>query len=101
MRRPLTLKFVKPPPTMATLIYVLLALLISPFFGAALRHWQPCCLHFSEGVALVLFPFLALGFVIRFIPWFARYPTLRGFISWGGLGVWCLGAPFSCLHALS
>lgn len=82
-------------------IYILLAVFVSPFTGAALRHWQPCCLHFSEGVALCLFPFLALGCAVRFMPWFAKHSTLRAFVSWGGLGLWCLGAPVSCLHALS
>lgn len=84
-----------------TLIYFLLALFINPFMGAALRNWQACCLHFSAMVALVLCPFIILGISVRFIPWFAKRPWLRGILSWGGLVLWCLGAPFSCLHALS
>lgn len=82
-------------------IYFLLALFINPFLGAALRNWQDCCLQFSATVALVLGPLLILGIAVRFIPWFAKHPWLRGIVSWGGLVLWCLGAPFSCLHALS
>lgn len=86
---------------LSTVIYFLLAFFISPFTGAALRNWQDCCLQFSATVALVLCPFIILGISVRFIPWFAKHPLLRGIVSWGGLCVWCLGAPYSCLHALS
>jgi hypothetical protein len=86
---------------MSTRLYVSLAIGVSPFTGAAVGHWQACCLHFSEMVALVLSPFLILGFVVRFIPWFEKHTATRAVLSWGGLSLWCLGAPYSCLHALS
>ena len=86
---------------MRTAVYLLLALFVGPFTGAALRNWQGCCLHFSVSVAACLVPFLALGFSARFIPWFAKHALLRGILSWGGLTLWCLGAPISCMHALS
>lgn len=89
------------PHAIHTVIYFLLALFINPFMGAALRNWQGCCLHFSAMVALVLCPLLIIGISVRFIPWFANRALLRGIVSWGGLCAWCLGAPFSCLHALS
>src|SRR3954447_8736557 len=82
-----------PLRTMSTGIYLLLALFVSPFTGAALRHWQGCCLHFSSSVALYLSPFLVLGFSVRFIPWFARHALLRSILSGGGLILWCLGVP--------
>lgn len=86
---------------MNSVIYLMLALLINPFMGAALRNWQGCCLQFSATVALYLLPFLALGFSARLVPWFAKRPLLRSVASWSCLVLWCLGAPFSCLHALS
>ncbi len=86
---------------MSIAIYLLLALFISPFTGAALRNWQGCCLHFSASVALYLSPFLVLGLSVRFIPWFAKHTLLQSIVSWGGLSLWCLGAPISCMHALS
>jgi hypothetical protein len=86
---------------MSTAVYILLALFVSPFAGAAVRNWQGCCLHFSANVALCLSPFLVLGLSARFIPWFARHTLLQNSMSWGGLTLWCLGAPISCLHALS
>jgi hypothetical protein len=86
---------------MTRVIYLVLALFVSPFTGAALRHWQSCCLDFSISVALWLSPFLVLGIAARLLPWFAKHPVIRGIVSWSGLCLWCCGAPISCLHALS
>jgi len=86
---------------MSTILYLLLALFVNPLLGAAIRGWQDCCLKFSATVALYLLPFLLLAFCARFIPWFDRHRTLRVWVWWSGLIIWCLGAPFSCLHALS
>jgi hypothetical protein len=86
---------------MSTAWYFLLVFLVNPFMGAALRGWQDCCLKFSLTVALYLFPFLLVALCARFIPWFGRHSRLRAWLSWSGLVIWCLGAPFSCLHALS
>jgi hypothetical protein len=85
----------------AHIIYFLFALFVSPFTGAAIRNWQGCCLKFSESVAMYLFPFLMLGCAARFIPWFEKHAVLQDIASWGGLCLWGLGAPISCLHALS
>lgn len=86
---------------MSTVLYFLLALFINPFVPAALRNWQSCCFQFAAGVALYLSPFFILSFSVRLIPWFAKYPLLRRILSWGGLGLWCLGALISSMHAFS
>lgn len=88
-------------PAASTIIYFLLALFVNPFTGAALRNWQGCCLQFSLTITLYLFPFLVLSIAIRTIPWFARHTIFRGILAWGSLGIWCLGAPISFLHAFS
>jgi hypothetical protein len=80
-------------------VYFLFALFANPFTGAAVRNWQGCCLQFSENVALYLFPFLLIGLSARFIS--SNHRLLSRTVSWLGLGIWCLGAPVSFLHALS
>ncbi len=86
---------------MKYLFYLPLLFFVGPMTGALLRGCQSCCLRFSASVALYLWPFLAAAYAAQMIPWFAQHPTLKRVIWWMGLGVWFLGAPLSCLHALS
>jgi hypothetical protein len=86
---------------MKTAVYLPLAFLVGPMTGALLRGWQPCCLHFSLWVALVLSPFLFSAFAVRFMRRFRTHHKTRAVVWWFGLGMWSLGAPISCLHALS
>jgi hypothetical protein len=84
---------------MSAAFYYMVALFINPFTGAALRNWQGCCLQLSETIALYLFSFLLISLAARFVS--TRHTALKSILSWAALGVWCLGAPISFLHALS
>jgi len=86
---------------MTSLFYLPVLFFVGPMTGALLRGWQSCCLRFSLTVAMWLSPFLLAAFAARLIPWFERHPVLRRLVWWSGVGIWCLGAPISCLHALS
>lgn len=83
------------------IVYLPLVLLVSPFTGAMLRGWQGCCLQFSMAVARWLWPCLLLAVAARLVPWFEKHRYVRATVWWCGLTAWCLGAPISCLHALS
>ena len=86
---------------MISLLYLPLLFLVGPMTGALLRDWQSCCLHFSLRLTLYFSPFLLAAYSARFIPWFDHHPVLRRILWWLGILAWCLGAPISCLHALS
>jgi hypothetical protein len=89
------------PVGMSSLLYLPPLFLVGPMTGALLRNWQGCCLRFSLSVALCFSPFLIAAFAARLVPWFGKHPRLRVILWWGGVVIWCFGAPVSFLHALS
>ena len=86
---------------MSVLFYLPLFFFVGPMTGALLRGFQSCCLEFSVNTALVLSPVLVVAYAARLLPWFDHHRRLRAVIWWVGCIAWVLGAPFSCLHALS
>jgi len=82
-------------------ILTTLATISGPFVGAIARHSQPCCLHFSLGLAAIAGPVLAPGLIAQVVPLpFRRGQQTVRLVLWTlGWFVWLFSGLVSFLHA--
>jgi hypothetical protein len=82
-------------------ILTTLATISGPFVGAIARDNQPCCLHFSLGLAAITGPVLALGLIAQVVPLpFRRGQQTVRLVLWAlGWLVWLFSGLVSFLHA--